>query len=143
LFNGDAKSLSLTSNSHYPTKAKCRLLPCPVPWAERLSMLPRPSEADSLIFTAYFDEANHGPAPTIIPGALLGQTDQWRKFNDALNDILTRCGFQSIACQTLPARSDTTPRQVDRCPISSGCFWSMSVALLKALCTELRFPSPS
>jgi hypothetical protein len=106
-------------------------------------MLPRPSEADSLIFTAYFDEANHGPEPTIIPSALLGQTDQWRKFNDGLNDILTRCGFQSIACQTLPARSDTTPRQVDRCPIPSGCFWSMSVALLKALCTELRFPSPS
>jgi hypothetical protein len=85
-------------------------------------MLPRPSEADSLIFTAYFDEANHGPEPTIIPSALLGQTDQWRKFNDGLNDILTRCGFQSIACQTLPARSDTTPRQVDRCPIPSGAF---------------------
>jgi hypothetical protein len=74
-------------------------------------MLPRPSEADSLIFAAYFDEANHGPAPTIILGVLRGETDQWRKFNDGLNDILTRYGFQSIACQTLPGafRYDASP----------------------------------
>jgi hypothetical protein len=38
-------------------------------------MLPRPSEADLLIFAAYFDEANHGPAPTIILGVLRGETD--------------------------------------------------------------------
>jgi hypothetical protein len=73
-------------------------------------MLPRPSEADSWIFAAYFDEANH-PAPTIILGVLRGETDQWRKFNDGLNDILTRYGFQSIACQTLPGafRYDASP----------------------------------
>jgi hypothetical protein len=51
--------------------------------------------------------------------------------------------FKVLPAKRFQARSDTTPLQVDRCPVPSGCLWSMSVVLLKALCTELRFPSPS
>jgi hypothetical protein len=58
-----------------------------------------------VIFTAYFDEANtHGPAPTTIMSTLLGHADQWCKFNDGLNGLRSRYGFNMFHAKQFQAR---------------------------------------
>jgi hypothetical protein len=58
-----------------------------------------------VIFTAYFDEADtHGPAPTVILAAFLGNASQWRRFERELAEIQAREGFSVFHATKFKAR---------------------------------------
>lgn len=68
-------------------------------------MLQSQLETDSLIFTAYFDEANtHGASPTTIMSALLGHVDQWSEFNQGIGDLRRRYGFKTFHAKQFQAQ---------------------------------------
>lgn len=59
-----------------------------------------------VIFTAYFDEADtHGEAPTVILSAHVGHAFQWRRFNDKLDKIRRKYGFNIFHAKDFKSRS--------------------------------------
>lgn len=58
-----------------------------------------------MIFTFYLDEANtHGPAPTVMMGALLGHAYQWQIFGRDIDRIRKRYGFTVFHSKRFQAR---------------------------------------
>ncbi|MBI3505364.1 MAG: hypothetical protein HY059_11020 [Proteobacteria bacterium] len=59
-----------------------------------------------MLFTAYFDEADtHGPAPTIIMSAFLGDARQWVIFERKLKRIQKRYGFKIFHAKDFKAKA--------------------------------------
>lgn len=50
-----------------------------------------------MVYTAYLDESDtHGNSPTIIMAGVLGNEQQWFKFNEVLNVIRSKHGFNIL-----------------------------------------------